>query len=478
MGSGADGMRSCSGERGKPINAHPVTALGWHLKYLSCVLKECYSAAHEVLEGYPDRSQTYFLFPGTCSASLQLGVLWPETKAELARAQSLANGISRSISDEIDDRVDIERRAIQILTNLADGISHFAWMAMEMRDAMPAHCDRIPWNAEQESLIRLIRAQDELDALAEEILRIPQWACTGRRVVSEHFVALPMRFISEGEAVFVELNQLTHLPDIRCAVASSWRTDKWPSGQELLGITDAELAGLTIVDSAPHPYRRSPASTEYRKYCYAGEGKAATATQQILARLAKWHAGVADEAYWLWELVDYLVSRGKLRERAWPGDTSPKTINGSSLTITKGFVEIEDLLGVSLEHAPHWLGEGRKSLSILQDEVLPQLNEVTPEAEADSEERPSADVPPRRGGAGMMSKQARALAVKTEHPDWSDAKIAEAAGCHVKSLYRWKLFVRAKAMLKEGRGGLPKGRKAKDKPMEAWDDDDGEESRE
>jgi hypothetical protein len=73
-----------------------------------------------------------------------------------------------------------------------------------------------------------------------------------------------------------------------------------------------------------------------------------------------------------------------------------------------------------------------------------------------------------------MSKQARALAVKTEHPDWTDAQVAEAAGCHVKSLYRWKLFTTAKGVLKAGRATLPTGRKPKEEPMEAWEDEDKE----
>lgn len=93
------------------------------------------------------------------------------------------------------------------------------------------------------------------------------------------------------------------------------------------------------------------------------------------------------------------------------------------------------------------------------------VNEKAPEDVKDAAAEHQGNKP------GHMSKEARALAVKTEHPDWTDAQVAEAAGCHVKSLCRWKLFTTAKGILKSGRADLPLGRKPKDKPMEAWDAD-------
>ena len=39
-----------------------------------------------------------------------------------------------------------------------------------------------------------------------------------------------------------------------------------------------------------------------------------------------------------------------------------------------------------------------------------------------------------------MSGEARALAVKTEHPHWTDKQVAEEAGVHVKSLNRFPLY--------------------------------------
>jgi hypothetical protein len=50
-----------------------------------------------------------------------------------------------------------------------------------------------------------------------------------------------------------------------------------------------------------------------------------------------------------------------------------------------------------------------------------------------------------------IGKQAMALAILAEHPDWSDAKIAERVGCSRTSLYEMDKFVAARAMLRQGR---------------------------
>jgi len=76
------------------------------------------------------------------------------------------------------------------------------------------------------------------------------------------------------------------------------------------------------------------------------------------------------------------------------------------------------------------------------------------------------------GGAAELSKVARALAALTDHPDWTDEQIAKAAGCNVKSLYRMKKFKDAKALLKEGKGDMPKGSKSKEGDVEAWERDE------
>jgi hypothetical protein len=83
-------------------------------------------------------------------------------------------------------------------------------------------------------------------------------------------------------------------------------------------------------------------------------------------------------------------------------------------------------------------------------------------------------------GKAAMSKKAKALAALADNPEWTDEKIAAAAGCHVKSLYRWDEYTRARAILRDGRGVMPKGTKDKDTgDIEAWDergdaDDDDE----
>jgi hypothetical protein len=67
-----------------------------------------------------------------------------------------------------------------------------------------------------------------------------------------------------------------------------------------------------------------------------------------------------------------------------------------------------------------------------------------------------------------VSKESLALATLAEHPDWSDAKIAQEIGCSRTTLYRWPRFRKARAILREGKRRLPSGTKDKDGNMEAW----------
>jgi len=113
----------------------------------------------------------------------------------------------------------------------------------------------------------------------------------------------------------------------------------------------------------------------------------------------------------------------------------------------------------------------RHTAAMIREEAL---------AKASAPPRPESDIGPQApapgGMPGRMNKQACALAVKTEHPDWNDAQVAEAAGCHVKSLSRMKLYRAAKGVLEQDKADFPLGRKPKDEPIEAWeeDKDDGE----
>jgi hypothetical protein len=75
--------------------------------------------------------------------------------------------------------------------------------------------------------------------------------------------------------------------------------------------------------------------------------------------------------------------------------------------------------------------------------------------------------------ARSLTKKAKALAALVDHPGWTDEQIAAAAGCHVKSLYRWEDFKRARAAMRSGRDAIPTGTKNDGTgDVEAWDDDE------
>jgi hypothetical protein len=71
-----------------------------------------------------------------------------------------------------------------------------------------------------------------------------------------------------------------------------------------------------------------------------------------------------------------------------------------------------------------------------------------------------------------LTKEALALAMLVEHPDWPDTKIAKAVGVSRTTLYDWSNFKKAKETLKQGKNHLPKGSKdGKTGKMEAWETD-------
>jgi hypothetical protein len=84
-------------------------------------------------------------------------------------------------------------------------------------------------------------------------------------------------------------------------------------------------------------------------------------------------------------------------------------------------------------------------------------------AELAGESKRDGDTPPdRTATAGELSGEARALAVLTDHPDWTDARIAESAGVNRTTLYTYDRFTQARALLKASKPTPPdrhRGRK-------------------
>jgi AraC-like DNA-binding protein len=72
------------------------------------------------------------------------------------------------------------------------------------------------------------------------------------------------------------------------------------------------------------------------------------------------------------------------------------------------------------------------------------------------------------GEKTALSKKAMALAALQDHPDWTDAKIADAAGCSRTTLYRWPDYKMARELLESAKATRPRGTKTKDGRVEAW----------
>jgi len=98
---------------------------------------------------------------------------------------------------------------------------------------------------------------------------------------------------------------------------------------------------------------------------------------------------------------------------------------------------------------------------LLENREKDRLLRLAGEADADNDQ------------AAGLSKEAKALAALVDHPDWTDTKIAEAAGCARTELYRMPKYKAAKAAMKSGRQDAPSGVKdAQTGDVEAWGEPD------
>jgi hypothetical protein len=72
-----------------------------------------------------------------------------------------------------------------------------------------------------------------------------------------------------------------------------------------------------------------------------------------------------------------------------------------------------------------------------------------------------------------LDPEARALALLTMHPEWSDTRIAKEAGVSRTTLYDWPKFKLASALLKAGRNDRPRVQKdGKNATVGGWSDDE------
>jgi hypothetical protein len=137
-----------------------------------------------------------------------------------------------------------------------------------------------------------------------------------------------------------------------------------------------------------------------------------------------------------------------------------------------------DRASLTIRRFTDWLNSASSELTPAIPKPKPgaafrAVTESDPEAKAAPAAPASSQrASPAINGKPAMSKKAKALAALADHPDWTDEQIAQAAGCHVKSLYRWEDFVRARELLREARADAMKGSKdAKTGHVDAWDDE-------
>ena len=70
----------------------------------------------------------------------------------------------------------------------------------------------------------------------------------------------------------------------------------------------------------------------------------------------------------------------------------------------------------------------------------------------------------------MLTTEAKALALRVMHTDWTEARIARAAGCSRQHLYELPAYMAAVAAMKKTKSEYPKGTKYRQQ-IEASDED-------
>jgi hypothetical protein len=114
-------------------------------------------------------------------------------------------------------------------------------------------------------------------------------------------------------------------------------------------------------------------------------------------------------------------------------------------------------------------------LKVLLNELIGTVEAMSPSAAKTGKSDDASAVPPPAAAhepdPERPSKEALALAVLADHPDWPDTEIAKKAGCNRTTLYTFKKFMAAKKILRAGRSNLPQGSKFPNEGMEAWDNE-------
>lgn len=176
---------------------------------------------------------------------------------------------------------------------------------------------------------------------------------------------------------------------------------------------------------------------------------------------------------------DYAVS--ELRK------ASPMPFDARHLAEYSGRVNLSNVHTVPLDNLPDKLNRIAAMLAKMNNNFTPMLLEklrakypalvgtlglklTTPAARSCAAVEPHSVT---KDAKAKITKRAMALAVLTDHPDWTNDEIADAVGCARTSLSRWPAIKQARLIIKGEKQSLPRGYKnRKTVEMEAYNEDD------
>lgn len=158
-------------EKDKP----PVLKLAGLLEKVCDVTVWYRRSKSEWIRGYPGRAYSCPHTPNVDESSAQATALWPMVVALLDAAEKLTNGISRVVSKEITDRVEIERTVFRNLKALR-GEMQFLQQYMGVSDPCLVEYPKTTQDELCKSGYELAAILRTLESCAEKLRQIPDWA--------------------------------------------------------------------------------------------------------------------------------------------------------------------------------------------------------------------------------------------------------------------------------------------------------------
>jgi len=222
-------------------------------------------------------------------------------------AQRLANGVSRTISDEIKDRVDLERDILQHLTEIAGPVEHWSSFQPDSECEGPEASKRMRKQWEEQDEIaygtcqKLLQLADKLDLLGDWALLSATGVTPGEPCPLDEMLAVGRNLLRQWDGI------LNKEGEVRVLLGHAVDETKLQ-----LDTLRERAAGDVVVDggTARYWWGGTHRAEEFRRTLLAGDRSAVEEFARLAADTARWACGSGESARWIWHLFDTVHARG------------------------------------------------------------------------------------------------------------------------------------------------------------------------